>query len=516
MRGFIGVIGMIVLAVAVGAFVDVPAVRVSADDPDIRSRDAVPDYARLFAPDVVNRLDIRMAAGDWQTVLSDMQSMAGNSGFGLNVGFSTEQIAACSGRLVAEACQAGNPVVHGRCAATGGFPPGQLACVPIIGGANNGGDETEILPRTPVYVPVDVTYDGETFRHVGFRLKGNSTLYFTWKRGSDKLPFRLNFDGLESRFPESRDQTFFGFTNLAFTNGNLDNSYVRGKVVTDLFRDAGVPTAEMTFVRVFMDRGTGPFYLGLFTMAEVPHAPMLRRLFGSEQGNLYKPTGVGGRWLSFNRNSFEKRTNEAQEDWTDIQGAIAALHASKTDRAAWRRRFEARFDVPVFLRWLALNTIMGNVDAYGGVAGHNYYIYSSMRHRDRIFWIPWDHDLAMPTGGLGTPAPGATIDLFHDRVTGNWPLIRFLMDDPVYRAQYRALVQELLGTVFDPSRVGAVLRNEQARIAPYVFGPQGESFGRNFVGTPAQFDASLNGPNGLINYVNGRSAAVRAVLQAAP
>jgi hypothetical protein len=122
----------------------------------------------------------------------------------------------------------------------------------------------------------------------------------------------------------------------------------------------------------------------------------------------------------------------------------------------------------------------------------------------------------MPTGGLGTPAPGATIDLFHDRVTASWPLIRFLMDDPVYRSQYRALVQEFLGTVFDPSRVGAILRNEQARIAPFVFGPQGESFSRNFIGTPAQFDASLNGPNGLVNYVNGRSAAVRAALQAAP
>jgi hypothetical protein len=80
-------------------------------------------------------------------------------------------------------------------------------------------------------------------------------------------------------------------------------------------------------------------------MAEVPDRPMLRRVFGSEDGNLYKRHGVGGRWTVFDRRSFDKRTNQEHEDWTDIQGAIAALHGSKADRAAWRRRFEARFDV---------------------------------------------------------------------------------------------------------------------------------------------------------------------------
>ena len=488
--------------------------RTSASAQDPHARDAEPDYRRVFPQDVVNRLDIRMAPEDWQTVLADMQSMAGPSGFGLNVGFSSEQIAACSGRLEANACTAGDPVVHGRCAQTG-FPPGQLACVPLVGGENAGGDETELLPRTPVYVPVDVTFDNQTLRRVGFRLKGNSTLFFTWRRGSDKMPFRLNFDGLESRFPETRDRTFFGFPNLAFTNGNLDNSYLRGKVVTDLFREAGVPAAQVAFIRVFMDRGTGPFYLGLYTMLEVPDRPMLRRLFGSDDGNLYKPHGTGGRWAAFTPDTFPKRTNEEQEDWTDVQDAVAALHAAKTDRAQWRRRFEARFDVPVFLRWLALNTIMGNVDAYGGVSGHNYYIYGSPRHRDRLFWIPWDHDLAMPTGGLGTPTPGTTLDLFHDRAGTNWPLIRFLMDNPEYRAVYRAHVENLLGTVFEPSRVSAILRSEQARIFNFVFGPQGESLTRNFVGSPAQFDASVYGTNGLIAYVNNRAAAVQAALRTA-
>jgi hypothetical protein len=121
----------------------------------------------------------------------------------------------------------------------------------------------------------------------------------------------------------------------------------------------------------------------------------------------------------------------------------------------------------------------------------------------------------MPTGGLGTPAPGATLDLFHDRLGNTWPLIRYLMDDPVYRAAYRGHMQQLLATVFEPGKVNATIRSEQARIFPYVFGPEGESFARTFLTTPAQFDAAVVGPFGLAAYVSNRSAAVTAALRTA-
>jgi hypothetical protein len=481
-------------------------------DEDPHRRDAEPDYARVFNQTSVGRLDLRMDAADWQRVLADMQNMAGPSGFGLNVGFSPDQIAACAGRLEANACTAGEPPVAGRCVQGGFFTGGQLACQPL-GIAGAGQDEVELLERTPVYVPADVTFEGETLRRVGFRLKGNSTLLLTWRRGSDKLPFRLNFDGLEARFPETRDRTLFGFPNLAFTNNGLDGSYLRGKVVTDLFAEANVPSARTAFMRVYLDRGAGSSYWGLYTMAEVPDRPLLNRVFGSDAGNLYKPHGTGGRWTIFDAEDFSKRTNQEAEDWTDVQDAIAALNAPRTDRAAWRRRLEARVDVPVFLRWLALNTIIGNTDVYGGVSAHNYYLYGSPRHRDRLFWIPWDHDLAMPTFGLGANAP---INLFHANISTNWPLIRFLLEDPVYRAVYRTNLQTLLSEVFEPGRVSATIRSEYARIAPYVVGPTGELPGRNLAGPAAVFDAAVNGPNGLVAYVTRRAVAVRQALDAAP
>jgi spore coat protein CotH len=540
------------LLLGLAAAAAIPSARPRAAD-DVRGRDAVPDYARVFPLDQVRRLDITISAASWDAVLADMTALAGSRGGGAGgpgrggaggggqqpgapqpgQGFQFPQAAidACSGQLEAAACSVGTPPVAGRCIQTG--PQGQLACIalpgggggqqpvgggaPVIGGGNQGRDDVELLPRNPIYVPADLGFDGETFRNAGFRFKGNSSLLTSWRGGTDKMPFRLNIDGLESRFPDSRDQTFFGFTNLSFSNGALDSSYLRAKVVTDLLRDAGLPVARTAFVRVFLNRGSGPFYLGLYTMTEVPDSPYLARVFGSDGGNLYKPNGTGGRWTVFNRNSFPKRTNRSDEDWTDIEDAIAAVNAPRAERAAWRQRIEARFDVNGFLRWLAANTIIGNFDAYGGLSAHNYYLYGSPRHRDRLFWIPWDHDLAMSGGGgFGGGAGVTTVDLFHQGIAANWPLIRFFMDDPVYRAAYRAHVEDLLHLPLDPGRVGALLRSEQARIAPFVIGPEGEVAGRTFVGSAALFDAALLGPNGLIAGYNNRVAAVRRALAVTP
>lgn len=531
------------------------SVRAAQDREATHGRNAIPDYDRVFRADRVNRIDITMSASDWAQVMADMTDMAGpfgaqraptnNGVFGGFPAASQEAINACVGRVVGDSCTlagaAGRCIQQGNaqplaCVATpagnvgtppGGGAGGGLPGGAIGGGGNNGADDVDLFPRQPIYVPADVSFDGETFRHVGFRLKGNSSLQNSWQAGVDKLPFRLNLDALEDRYPDIAGQTFFGFPNLAFTNNSTDTSFLRHRVVTDLFRQAGVPAAQTAFVRVYMNRGEGAVYLGLYTMTEVPDSPMLKLQFGSDAGNLYKPVGTGGRWTQFFQASFPKKTNDADEDWTDIQDAIATLNSSRSDGAVWRARLEARFEVNGFLRWLALNTMVGNNDAYGGLSAHNYYLYGSPRHRDRLFWIAWDHDLSLSGtsfggggaqggdiapggGGRGGGTPAATgLDLFLDNTNASWPLIRYLLDDPVYRAAYRAHVQDLLGTVFESSRVSARLQSEAALIAPYVVGAEGEQPGHTFLSSAAQFDTSVQS---LVSYVQSRTLTIQQAL----
>ena len=142
-------------------------------------------------------------------------------------------------------------------------------------------------------------------------------------------------------------------------------------------------------------------------------------------------------------------------------------------------------------------------------------MYGSPRHRDRLFFIPWDHDLALnasgPGGGFGGGGAGANtgLDLFHDRVNASWPLIRYLMDDPVYRAAYRGYIEELLNTVFEPSAVTARLQAEYVRITPYVVGPEGEQPERSFLQSPEEFTQAVTN---LMTYVRTRSLSVRQAL----
>jgi hypothetical protein len=548
-----------VFGLGVGLVAGLALVRAGArQDEATHGRDATPDYDRVFAQDVVKRLDIQVTSADWGRLVADMTEMAGPFGAagagggrgGFNVALNPEAIAACTGGLEGSTCTFGTPPQSGRCTllpmAVG------LTCTPLPGGgnqpgrgnppgggnfpgggngpgggnfpggggqpggANPGRDDVEFLPRTPMYIPATLTFDGISFSNIGLRLKGNSSLLNSWRSGAEKLPFRLNADGLEDQIPDVRDQTFFGFPNLNLTNNSQDSSFLRAKIVGDLFREAGVPAAQTAFVRVFFDRGEGLRYLGLYTLVEIPDEPMLGLQFGSENGNLYKPNGVGARWTVFDPDSFPKKTNQRDEDWTDVQDAIAVLNESRASPAAWRARLEARFAVSPFLKWLALNTVIGNTDTYGGFSPHNYWVYGSPRHRDRLFFIPWDHDLALnaggPGGGFGGGGSNAGLDLFNNGVNAGWPLIRYLMDDPVYRAAYRGYVEEILNTVFEPSALVARLQAEHARIAPYVIGAEGEVPERSFLQSPAEFTQALTS---LTTYVQNRAATVRQALAVA-
>jgi spore coat protein H len=539
------ILRLAILGLALDSLVLVPAAM--AADPATHGRDAVPNYARVFPPDRVTELRLQVTAADWQRLMDDMASMAGTFGGGGGLGGpaggpgggqgggpgggappgglpqpSAEAISACSGKVEGDLCQFGSPLVSGRCvrvvgAATGlactalggpdpaGGPPGGAG-----GGAGGGGrDDVELLPRTPVYIPATVTFDGEVFPSVGLRLKGNSSLLNSWRAGVEKLPLRLNFDEFEAQVPEVRGQTFFGFQNINLNNNSMDASFLHSRIGHDLFGQAGVPSSATAFVRVSFDRGQGMSYLGLYTMVEIPGRALLNRTFAGASGNLYKPSGTGARWTRFVEESFQKETNERAADWSDVQAAITALNSSRADAAAWRSRLETTFNVQGFLRWLAMNTVIGNGDSYGGLAPHNYYLYGDPLQRDRLQWIPWDLDLAF--GGM-TSGPEGTLDLFHDRIDASWPLIRYLMDDPTYRASYRTSVEQILSAVFQPGPLAARLRQEHAMIAPHVVGPSGEVAGRTFIASPEEFDRALNT---LVSYVEGRATAVQGALRSA-
>lgn len=416
-------------------------------------RGATPDYARVFAEDKVHRIDIEMTREARQMMLDDLKMLLGEMGTTQAGGF--------------------------------GFPP--------PGGGNMNGmprDPTDLVGGDPVYVPVTVRYDGGAWNHVAMRHKGNSSLASAWRTGVLKLGFRLNFDAYEAEHPEVEDQRFYGFGEMTFSSGFRDPSLIRDKMAEQVLRGLEIPTARCAFYQVYVDAGEGPVYWGVYTMIEDPSDQMIEAQFADKSGNLYKPDGTGATWASFDMESFEKKSNKEAADYSDVMAAINALHAPRSDAQVWRAGLDAVFNVQSFLDVVAFSRAVGHWDGYG-VMAHNYYLYGDPADNKRLMWISWDHNLAWQAQTFGR------LSVLMDEVTEDWPLLRFLLDDPIYRAQYlEALRKTSAAPVLQQPAFEALATKLHALIGPYVLGSGGQTGEKapyTFITQPADFQSALTG-----------------------
>lgn len=517
---------LLLMAACVACGDDVTQPEVSSDEPEASATAPAgevtveePDYAAAFPQDRVARLDIKISAADWQVMLDDMTALVG--GFGERMGPGPGGPGGPAGGPPPELAEACVGLEAGaECSATlGGMPSAgtcnkifgdELLCLPEGGprgpGGMNGGT-SDLIGATPIYVECEVATDDRTWSHVGVRFKGNSSLSMPWGQGVWKLPLRLQFDEFEAQYPETHNQRFYGFKNLSLSNSSMDQSLLREKLGTDVFSQAGIAAPSTAFYRVYIDHGEGPKYFGLYTGIELPSDnPFLDSHFGGHEGNLYKPDGTGATWSAWVQESFEKETNETAADYSDVKAAFDALHADRSDAAAWRAGLEAVFDVELFLHWLALNTVVQDWDQYGRMS-HNYYLYANPNAEGKLQWIPWDHSFAFTAGGgIG----GGALSLSLSEVTDTWPLIRFLLDDPHYRARYHAYLAQASEREYTPEIFSAAFVEARELIEPYVTGPEGEQPGYTFLRAPDAFPKAVDE---LIAHVTNRQAEVKAYLE---
>lgn len=393
--------------------------------------ETAPDYGIVFPQNLVNSIVITASPENWQAMQDDLTNLLGAFGSSSGIG--------------------GRPDEGGR-----GQPPG--------GGVRN----ISFTEEDPIWVPVTISFNGETWDTVGFRYKGNSTLSGAWRGGSLKLGFKLNFDKFEDDYPEIDNQRFFGFDELSFSSNYQDPSYLHEKVAADIFRNAGIPAAQTAFYAVSLNYGEGEQYIGLYTAVEEIDDTVLETQFGTDDGNLYKPEGTGAAFVSgtFDEASFEKKTNEDEADFSDILALFDALHADTrtTSPESWRTALESVLDVSEFLQWLAVNTVIQNWDSYGSMA-HNYYLYNNPA-TGLLTWIPWDNNEALSSEGRNNN--NGSLDLTN--TSDNWPLISYLVNDPVYHVLYVSYVKETIDTVFVPDQMTATYQTLHSLIAPYVTG----------------------------------------------
>jgi len=472
---------------------------------ETHGNEAEPNYDVVFPDDKVNQITIVIDPEDWESMQENMVELFGEAGSGGGRDFpgGFELPEGAQPPLGEDGLRDGPEAPQGQDRAAqprGGLPGGRPG-----GGGVGAGD---ITPENPMWVSATIEFEGNTWTNVGVRYKGNSSLTSSWRNGTLKLPLKLDFDEFEDDYPEIEDQRFYGFKQLSLGNGFSDSSFLRDAATSEILQGAGLPAAETAFYKVVLDYGQGPVSLGLYTMIEVVDDTVVDRYFGSDDGNIYEAEGSAASFSAstYDRieESFQKENNEDEADWSDIQALFKVLHDDErtSEPASWRASLESIFDVDAFLEWLAISAVIQHWDAYGNMS-HNYYLYHDPGS-GQLTWISWDHNMAMSSGmgGRHRRAPGAvTVSLDKANVDDNWPLIRYLLDDPVYYARYLDYLAETIAGPFDPDHMAEAYQTWAELIEPYA---------ATDVGAEA-FDAAVQQ---LIEHAYQRADAVQEFLSA--
>ncbi|MGB0867011.1 MAG: CotH kinase family protein [Granulosicoccaceae bacterium] len=422
---------------------------------ETHSKDADPNFSEVFDTTQVKRLDFVVTSERWQEMLDDMTTLYGSFGEG------------------------------------------------SVGGG--GGGQGQALIETnddPIFVPADVYYNGKQWYRVGIRFKGNSTLQGAWQSGILKLSFKMDFDEFEDDYPQIDNQRFYGFKKFSLKNNYKDSSFMRETVAAEVFRNAGLAASHTAFYTLYVDHGDGPEYFGLYTLVEEVDGTVLDTQFVSDDGNLYKPEDGSADFVegTFNTADFEKKTNEDEEDWSDVSAMFSALNDNSANAATWRANLEATFDVDGFLLYLATNGIIQNWDTYG-LMPHNYYLYNDPE-TNKLTWIPWDNNESLQEG-----KQGGALDLDFSNLNGNaWPLIAKIYADDVYKARYNELLQEVISGAFETSSVQASYDSYSTLLEPWA---TSERPGYSFLDNPNAFASQVST---LKTHAVSRASAVAAYL----
>jgi hypothetical protein len=108
----------------------------------------------------------------------------------------------------------------------------------------------------------------------------------------------------------------------------------------------------------------------------------------------------------------------------------------------------------------------------------------------------------LSSGGPGIALP-LSLCIDATAVGDDWPLIRYLIDDPVYYPTYVSNVNETIAGAFSVATQQQRLQDAHALISPYVVGPGGEQAGYTFT-SPNAFEAELEV---LLDHVENRREA---------
>jgi spore coat protein H len=300
---------------------------------------------------------------------------------------------------------------------------------------DNWGNDRE-FPATFTY---QVGASSQTVQNIGFRLRGNTSI------AAQKKPFKVSFNTYV------KGAKWNGLEKLNLNAHHNDPVHYRAKLCWDLLRECELTASRTSFVRLYINDE----YKGIYTNVEHIDEEFVKlHINGIGRGNLYKclyPAPLtfinynpdSYKLVANNRRVYEQKINDFADDYRDIAEFIRVLNLSPIDNL--KCDLEAIFNVDRYLRYAAMDVLLGNWDGYI-FNNNNFYLYKN--EKTGLFeYIPYDLD---NTFG---------IDWFNidwtERNIYNWPasnaqrpLYKRLMEIPEYRQRFSNYMSTYMNTVF--------------------------------------------------------------------
>lgn len=359
-----------------------------------------------------------------------------------------------------------------------------------------------------VYMKCNIVIDGTPLNTSGVKFKGNSS----YNNPSQKKSFKLDFNEYVN------GQKIDGLKKLNLNNGFKDPTFMREKIMLDFLNRAGMVAPRCTYAKVYINNT----YWGLYMMVEEVDKDFLDDGYGDDKGNLFKGDPNGDlKWMGSSVNTYtakyELKTNETQNNWTDLVYFIDKINNSPTN---FPDSLNKILHVTPWLQNWAASNIFANLDSYIG-SGHNYFVYHDSI-TNKFNWITWDVNEAF--GNFNQGMSVTQIEQMALNYTGggpnNRPLCNKIIANPSLYTAYLNEVCFLTNVHFTQEYWFPYIDSLENKIKADVYADPNKFF------TNAHFDANIDttivvtgnpgGSNipGLKSFMNRRRASLITQLAA--
>jgi len=309
-------------------------------------------------------------------------------------------------------------------------------------------------------VPASFECDGKALDKVGLRFKGNSS--FRAGQQSGKTSFKVDFNEFV------KGQKFRGLGKLNLNNNAMDPSEARESLAYSIVRETGAPASRTAFARVYLTVSGEREHelIGLYTIVEQVDSRFLKAHFDEGGGLLLKPERMGDLpYLGDDWNSYKDRLEPKDEASPEQARRYIALTKliHQSDDAAFKKEIVEAMDVPGFLKFIALNDALANLDSFIG-SGHNYYLYLNPKDR-RFHFIAWDLNEAFGRFPMAGSADDQMKLSIRHPAMGRNRLIERLVAIPEFEKMFLDDYRELLRGPMKIETVKATLRQIQSATA---------------------------------------------------